>query len=267
MPGLLLTLWIAVARAEPPDPAAPAVAVDPLSASPAEVLESAKSAYFDGDLDAAARMIMALEVRERGGEPIPVEVFVDTFVLKGEIAVARGDVTGATRAFETALERAPDHALNPYHHSTEVLTLFEEARRAVKDRLARRPPPAIEVPPAPWHVALPLGLPQYLQGHPVRGTLYATAQVGLAATNYWSWRRLRLDHGTWATYEQPKTEAEWQRLLGLRAINFGAFAAVGGVWALSWADARASWRAEHRVAVPSVQPLPEGALLQVSGTF
>lgn len=265
--GLLLCLWIAIARADPPDPGAPSTAADPMFAAPADLLESAKTAYFAGDVDRAMQLLLVLEVRDRSGEPFPVDVYVEALVTKGEILNARGDSAAAARAFESALERSPDHVLNPYHHPSEVLALFEEARRNVKERLARRPPPPeVDVPPVPWHATLPLGLPQFVQGHPVRGALYAAGQIGFGTAAYVTQRRFQADHGPWGQRE-PTEEDEYPRLVTLFALNWASWISCTAVWTVSYADARATWRRDHLRATLVVQPLPNGARLGVAGEF
>jgi hypothetical protein len=266
--GLLRPLWNAAARADPPAPPAPVAAVDPLGVPPAELLELATTAYFAGDVDRSLQLIALLELRDRTGEPFPVEVYVEALVTKGEILHGQGDAPGAARAFESALERSPDHVLNPYHHPSAVLAVFEEARRNVKERLERQPPPPVpEVPPAPWHVALPLGIPQFLQGHPTRGTLYAAGQVGFGVAAYVTQQRFQADHGTLFNHTPPADDAERRRLVTLRALNWTSALALAGVWTLSYADARTTWRRDPVELAVTVQPLPNGAKLGIAGRF
>lgn len=268
MPGLLLCLWIAAASADPPNLPEPAGADDPMGLAPADLLEVATSAYFAGNVDRALQLIAVIEVRDRSGEPFPVDVYVEALVYKGEILNGQGDPAGAARAFESALERSPDHVLNPYHHPSEVLAVFEEARRNVKERLAQRPPPiAPVIPPAPWYVALPLGIPQFIHDRPIRGAAYAVSQIGFGATAYVTMRRSQAAHGNLFNYEPPETDAEAKSLRELRALNWTSTLAFAGFWTLSYADARTAWRRDHAELSLTVQPLPNGGKLGVVGRF
>ena len=77
------------------------------------------------------------------------------------------------------LERDLDHPrLSPFSHPPEVVGEFEQLRARIQQEIAAQPVP--RPPPTPAWAVLPLGVPQFIDGHPVRGALFGVSRRRLA---------------------------------------------------------------------------------------
>ena len=140
-------------------------------------------------------------------EPIALESRENVIVARqylGACFYLLGDKQKARTQFSMLLALDPQHRLDPAVFSPALVKLFEQVRAetglALKDP-APPPPPATGPPPPPPppkvvttppppayepHSAalslVPFGVGQFYNRHPVRGALFATAEVGRLAT-------------------------------------------------------------------------------------
>jgi hypothetical protein len=261
---LSVSLWLfAVALGETPGdastpvPSLPAEPSDWVGRPFAEVLEEAKGAYFSGDQEAARRVLEALRMRIRGGEEVAWGLQVDALTYLGEIYYLRGDRDLARDAFRAILERDVDTPISPYHHSYDVVTLFDLVRSEVLKERVIPPVPVAPPPPkaAPWWIVLPLGAPQFGQRRPAAGLVYGGLQAGLGAASIALF--IRLD-------EQERDDVPAEDRLRLRnqlqvPLTAGAYLSYG----ISVADA-ARWHRRHPASV-GVGASPDGAPQVVVG--
>ena len=127
---------------EPPPPASPAPSasapLDPGAAPFADVLAAAKQKWFLGYADEAREWFAALHGRLLAGESPSEADLAEALTWLGEIQYLDDDLEAARLTFRDLLRRAPDTPISPYHHPTEVVSLFELVRAEVR---AERAPP------------------------------------------------------------------------------------------------------------------------------
>jgi hypothetical protein len=118
---------------------------------------------------------------------------------------ANGDERAATREFASMLAIDPDAALDPFEVPPGVVALFERQQQAMKlqlDEVRKLRAPATTTLPSvviertetvedlPWPTNfLPLGIPQFLRGQVVWGSVLGVSQGLMLATNittYWA---------------------------------------------------------------------------------
>jgi hypothetical protein len=244
------------ALADPPDPPAveegePTPPPDPLIGPFPVAFEFAKGTYLAGDTETAHDLFLLLQRRLLLGENVETELAAESLIFLGEIQYSLGEYDGAAATFRSLLLREPSRSINPYHHPTEVVGVFELVRQAVREELARIPPfVPLPPPPAPMWTWSPLGLPQFFQGKPIRGTVYAGLQGTCGLVSLGMLAHLRSENGTLkdpTQWTDDEFAAKYQQIQMQRwAIQWPATFAFYGVWAFSLGDARRTWAREHR---------------------
>ena len=85
-------------------------------------LTEAEKAWSDGDYDTVKALLTTLD-----SDYLDAAEAVEIDVLLGQTYVAFGDNDTALARFKKALERAPDHRLDPYRYSPKVREVWQEA--------------------------------------------------------------------------------------------------------------------------------------------
>ena len=114
-----------------------------------------------------------------------------------------------------------------------------------------------------------MGLPQFIDGHPVRATLYGGLQLGLGAVSIGTLVRLSALNTDETPHPDGLTEEEMRKRTTLQrfAIQWPATFGFYGVWATSWADARGTWRRQQELRVGWSPTVDTPAQLTVRGRF
>lgn len=244
-------LLLAAASAAPGAPGDSAPASQQVAQPPTfeEQLEGAKRLYFQGERREALSLLSDLQTRYLlDSESVPWESAAEALVYLGEVHYFLDDLTRATNTWRILLERDPDFPpLSPFAHPPEIAGEFERLRGVIRAEIDARPVP--EAPPIPAWTVLPLGLPQYIDGHPVRGVLYGVLQVGFAAGSLGLDRHLRTLNVSDEQHPRGWTfEEQTQRVNTLRyGVQWPMSGAFYGTWVISHLDARRSWVREHQV--------------------
>ncbi|MEQ1505695.1 MAG: tetratricopeptide repeat protein, partial [Myxococcota bacterium] len=147
------------------------------------VLGEAKQRYFQGEPDSAKELLRGLQLRLYAGEQADWPSVVEALTYLGEIYYVAGDQASAEVAFRYLLERDPDTPISPYHHSIEVVNLFELVRTMVRASRASTAPVTMPAGPVPLWTFAPFGTPQILQNRTAAGVLYGVLQLGLGAAS------------------------------------------------------------------------------------
>jgi hypothetical protein len=236
--------------AEPP----PAEPIHPVTSPFEVVLQEATRLYVSGDVRAALLLLEELQRRLFFGEQVPPEVGAEALVYLGEIYLGQGLSQPAKDAFRGALALSPTYEVNPYHHPVEVGASFERVRKQLQaEAAARAAPPPPPPPPLPWWGYAPFGAPQIGQGQTGRGLVYGSLQLGFGAGSVAVMYRLRDENGTWwapRAWTEDDYEDGWRRVQLQRwAVQYPVTLAFYGVWALSVADGRDSWRRQPAVVI------------------
>ncbi|MCB9680899.1 MAG: hypothetical protein H6733_05445 [Alphaproteobacteria bacterium] len=269
---LLLTLLLGLAvpaHAEEPQDAP----VAPANDAPAAALARAREAYALGDFDAAHDGFLALVQRARNVGDVPAEVESEAWIYLGEMQYLDGNQAGAEARFRMVLQRDPTYTVSPVAHPLEVIGFFDVVRTAVTtEREAARE----GIKPYPWWGYTPLGVPQFKQRRPVRGTLYAFFQVGFAATSVASWfivdaavKRIDTDQSAGDPVGVANSQLARRRATDLRnGLSYSFATAFYVTWAASIADGGLSWRKDQVVLTGvGVAPSRDGVMVSVSGRF
>jgi tetratricopeptide (TPR) repeat protein len=232
---------------EPPPSGSPR----PPEAEPSfeSVLDEAKRRYFQGETDHARALLEGLQLRLYAGEQPEWSLVVDALIYLGEIYYGVGLHDQAQIAFRYLLERDPDTPISPFHHTMDLVNLFELVRTTVRADRADEVPPPVEPSPLPAWAFLPFGVPQLLQGRTAAGLGYGLLQLGLGAASiglFVNVARLNPededagdDHPLWGRYQIPgeidrlKYTMQWP-------ATFGFY----GLWGISFVDA-AVWHARN----------------------
>lgn len=247
--------------------AAPAWADTP--STPESELGAAREAYVLGDFTRARAAFLAVVQRARNVGDVPAEVESAAWIYLGEMQLFAGDRRAAEASFRMALQRDPTLRLSPVEHPENVIGVVEVVRQAA---LSEDQEPADRKPMPYWGYA-PLGVPQFVQRRPVRGAVYATLQVGAAASSVAAWividqRRAAIPDNLNPTLF-PAAEAELRYLETLRdAWSIPSAAAFYLVWAISVGDSGIAWR--NAQAAPSsfgLIPRPDGVEVAASWRF
>lgn len=223
-----------------------------------EVLAEAKQRYFSGETEAPRELLEGLQLRLYSGEKPEWNLVVDALTYLGELYYVLGQQDQAQIAFRYLLEQDPKTPISPYHHSIEVVNLFELVRTTVVAARVEVPPPDGLVPdrkPVPIWTFLPFGAPQVLQGRPIAGVTYAVLQVGLGAASvglYIQTAQLNPDtnaegnnHPLWVG-DEVTAGVERRRY----TLQWPSTFAFYGTWAVSVLDA-AVWHGRHPEMVPA----------------
>ncbi len=254
----------AAARAQSDEPKPPAVQ-----------LQLAKEAYVLGDFERARAAFLSLVQRARVLNDVDATIVGDAWLHLGELQLFEGDRRAAEGSFRMALLADPDLRVSPVEHPESVIGVVEVVRQAVQ---AETDTPR-RLKTLPWWGYTPLGAPQYVQRHPVRGAIYTTLQVGAAASSIAAW--VEIERRRAAIPNDPPREqlaaaqAELERVEGLRASwSIPSAAAFYVVWAISVGDAGIAWRKSQLPpmarAIPrglSVLPTPDGLTVEASWRF
>lgn len=221
-----------------------------VAAAPEATLERAVEAYEFGEHAEVVRLLEGLL------DPLQLQARADVVRARAYLGaglVLLGRDTEARTCFSLLLALAPHHELDPATFAPKVVRTFEAVRRASGlAALGARPPPPPpkDAPPLPppstatlpaaakpepsIAVAfVPFGVPQFVQGHPVRGTLFAVTEVGLfvaAALSFTAFEGLKQSDGTFALEDVDNAET-------LQAAYLTTFWSGVGVAALGIVDA------------------------------
>lgn len=236
------------------------------------LLGEAKQLYFQGESDKARDLLQGLQLRLYAGENVPWPLIVEALTYLGEIYYAQSNQEQAKIVFRYLLERDPETPISPFHHTIEVVNLFELVRTQVKAEQSGPPKPV----PAPVTTYLPLGIPQFAQGRTGSGLVYGGLQAGLGLTSVLAY--VSIDRFNQDPNQDPKKgvprpdlvdadargrvtdrlryQAQWPATIGFYTM-----------WAVSTIDA-ARWHQRHLGRQREVTILPgPGAGLAVHGRF
>lgn len=261
------------AGSEPaPAPVAPTPTPDPSPTAGTfrERLEGAKKLYFQGHREDALDLLAALEVAYLvDADVAPWDIMGEALVYLGEVYYYDEQADKAFATWRLVLERDPDYPrLSPFAHPPDVAGEFERLRGTIKEEIAARPQPEPE--PVPWWTAAPLGLPQMIDGRPVRGVAYGALQIGFGAGSIASYAAIARRNVATENHPLGWTQEEQRRILNTErwALQVPLFAATYGVWLGSFLDARSHWKRTHAVdAVGIVPAAGGGATIAVGGRF
>ena len=266
-----LLFMLSTARAEPGTTPQEPPADSVQTGSFEERLEGAKKLYFQGHRREALEILQDLQVRYLVDKnAIPWEQAAQALIYLGEVYYFVGQLDRAQKAWRLVLERDPDHPrLSPFAHPPEVAGEFEILRATVKEEIANRPVP--EPPKVPAWTVLPLGIPQFAQDQPVRGTVYGVLQAGLGVGSIVMFSHINSKnvsndpHPDGWTIEQQRQRLTVQRYAVQWPMTIGAY----GLWVGSHLDARTSWKKKHAVTTAVTwTPARQGGLtVRVAGRF
>jgi hypothetical protein len=164
----------------------------PATDSPEQNFKSAIEEFEFGEHAAAAQKLRSIL------EPVQLANPEDVIVARQYLGACEhllDNLDAAKKEFTRLLALDPDHRLDPEVFSPAVVQFFEK----VRSELTPAPPPPPKVDPTPpppplvqtevvtgrYPAALgliPLGIGQFLNYHPVRGSIFAVLEVGLLAT-------------------------------------------------------------------------------------
>jgi len=231
-------------------PPEPTPAERPPPAGFDEQLEEAKRLHFQGEHQAALDLLNHLKVQmDLSVNEVSWTLRAETLVYLGELQYVTGNTVQALSAWRSVLEQDLAYPrLSPFSHPPEVVGEFEQLRARIHQEVAARPVP--RPPPTPAWTVLPLGIPQFIDGHPVRGTVFGVSQLALGTVSLAMIAHLNArnvpseDHPQGWTSKQVTARVNTQRF----AIQWPATLGFYGVWFGSWNDARQTWRKEHTVS-------------------
>lgn len=139
--------------------------------------------YLAGNAPAARTELQALLAR---GPSLAPEVRREALLWLGDLLYAEGGANAARNVFETLLDEDPDHPIDRFAHSPEVVALFEELRASVVPEAAELELPAAPTP-WPWTVLLPGGVGYFIDRKPVAGAIVGGLQaagLGVSLATY-----------------------------------------------------------------------------------
>lgn len=268
----LLLGSVASAAPEPADPTAPPSAVQPAADPPPDPcrsdppdrtsafeaeLERAKTLYRRGCHAWALDLLRDLDVRRRL-TPVDAASEIDQRLYLGEVLLVLGRRQEASDAFELLLSDHPTAEMGLLEHDPDAVDLLERIRAALESRLPPTPPELPPLPRRPLWTYTPYGV-----GHLAnkdRGSFLAFGGVQLAfiATTAVTSAIFPRD---WKTLRIPKEDdpASFNRLVTLKAINYGAAAGFVVTYAISQASLSREWKRQQRARL---QVTPTGARLQ-----
>jgi tetratricopeptide (TPR) repeat protein len=229
------------------------------------VLREAKEHYFQGEPQAARELLQGLQLRLYAGEEAPWATVVEALTYLGEIYYVQGNQQQAEIAFRYLLERDPQTPISPFHHTIEVVNLFELVRTTVLAEQEDLPPVL-----APVSTYLPLGIPQLAQGRTGAGLLYGGLQTALVVTSIVTFVQVDGLNGPEPRLRPrlPQQERE-QRVAELRyGVQWPATFGFYMLWGISTIDA-ARWHQRHlgRQKPVSLGLSLQGSAVVLSGDF
>lgn len=235
---------------------------------PEAQFKRAYDAYLTGEFARAREGLLALVARDASTHDVSPHVYAESMIFLGELAYHEGDREGAEAMFRMLLTREPTTPISPYDHPDYIIGVFELVRGAVVAERSQRPVERVALPV--WGYA-PLGIPQFKQGHPVRGAIAATFQVGFIATSVASWVWIDQLHSTWAglTDSPPSAREDFPKALAIRGgLSIPSAALFYVTWGASVADGGMAWRRDHRPDLTlGVTPTPDGMGLVLGGRW
>jgi hypothetical protein len=246
----------------------PAIAPAPPEDDPASSFKQAYDDYLAGAFARAREGLLGLVARDASMHDVPEHIYAESMIFLGELAYHEGDREGAEAMFRMLLTREPTTPISPYDHPDYIIGVFELVRGAVLAERSQRPVERVALPV--WGYA-PLGIPQFKQGHPVRGALAATFQVGFIATSVASWVWIDRLVNTWEglTDSPPSAREDFPKALAIQgglAIPSAALFYV--TWGASVADGGMAWRRDHRPDLTlGVTPTADGMGLVLGGRW
>ena len=177
----LISVPMPTDRPPPPNRAkAPTATATNPRAQPEATLKRAIEDFEFGDHAVAAGKLEALL------DPIRLSRLDDLVVARQYLGASYfllGQEKDAEREFVLLLKARPTHRLDPLVFSPELVGFFDRLRpdrsAPIETQLGAEGPPA---PPSRWMALVPFGGGQFANGHPIRGTLFATTEVALMGT-------------------------------------------------------------------------------------
>jgi hypothetical protein len=271
----MLHLLLACLAANAASPGASPAPPEPVGAADSSfdtVLREAKQRYFQGEPEAARELLQGLQLRLYAGEEAPWDTVVEALTYLGEIHYVQGNQQQAEIAFRYLLERDPEAPISPFHHTIEVVNLFELVRTTV---LSERETEPVERPmvPAPFSTYLPLGIPQLAQGRTGGGLLYGGLQAALGVTSLVAYVNVRGSNSQQRQRPRDEPDELARQVDQLRyGVQWPATFGFYMLWGISTIDA-ARWHQRHlgrqrpvTLGVSPAGPLG-GSSLVLSGEF
>jgi hypothetical protein len=246
-------------------------APDPGASAPdwAEVLADAKRAYNLREHERATELFESIVSAATLQDTVPFEIEASALVYLGEMYFLKEERAQADAMFRSVLERDLDYEVSQLDHPIEVYGAFEYLRRTIERERAVVVP--VKARPYPFWGVLPLGIPQFGQDKPVRGTLYLLLQTGLIAANATAWGLIfDLKDDIPDQVNSGEVDPSVQRARLLRdGLAYPTAGAAYAVWAISVADGAISWKRNQRpVAGATLLPGRDGGVVvAVSGQF
>jgi len=234
-------------------------------------LTEATRLYLRGEVEEARSAFREIvSAAEALGDDLPTAVWAEALVFLGEIAFFDGDRDAADAAFRLVAEALPDYRPSAYDHPDDVVGAYEIVRADVTTERRLRTEAAIaRRRPMPWWGYAPFGVPQFKQDRPVRGAVYATLQVGLAAASVAAWVQIDRElKGFDQLDDNQQAVVRRRALLYRNAWSIPTAAAFYAVWGISALDGGLSWRKDQRVPdAVAVVPIEGGAQIQLGWRF
>jgi hypothetical protein len=164
--------------------------------------------------------------------------YVDTYKLLAICRFQLKDREGAERALTRLLILRNDAELDPYFASPELLVAYERLKKEFREKSAEMkkirgevildPTLQLQKNASPWLSRVvafaPFGIPQFLNGHKVKGTLISLGQIAFLGANvgaYW-WKQ---GVGTSAVADGGALE-QYRTAQAIQFASIGLFAAV-----------------------------------------
>lgn len=237
--------------------------------TPEQQLDRAKQLYFDGSVPEAKAILQALQVRHMTRDDLQWDTAAEAMIYLGEILYMNGEAERARDAFRMVLEVQDTYQLSPFSHPTEIAYEFNVVRKQVLAERAAVPDPVI--PPAPAWTVLPLGIPQMVDGRPVRGALFGVGQLGLGVTSVAMMLHLRRINTTENPHPNGWSNDVMQRRVNTQryAVQWPATIGTYALWGASFLEARSQWKLARETEIGiGWTPSPTApAAIQVSGRF
>ncbi|MFU8802773.1 MAG: hypothetical protein ACNA8W_03090 [Bradymonadaceae bacterium] len=232
---------------------------------PRQRVEMAEQAFHHADFDMLRPLLEPIletpehisdrEVQLRAHQLLGVGLFFEAQQVAD--ASRRRELLRQARArFLDLLREEPDHSLDPMIFPASVVELFEEVRQENAPELAaiisaRQQDPRTQNPDMHTlyierevranHLILnffPLGIGQFQNHSPIKGTLFAVTQVAALTVNvlsYYMIERLRGPSGRFDTGPDNRG-GDYALALGWQRAQFGALAVLGGFYGWSVLD-------------------------------
>ncbi len=221
------------------------LSISQVGPSPEATLKSAIEDFGFGEhAKASAKLGQVLS-------PIQLKSMEDVILARQYLGACyhlTGDLEGAKREFSMLLALDSAHRLDPEVFSPALVRFFEKVRddaglgsKPRPPRKKKPPVPKVVVTPEPdqaKHSAafaiIPFGVGQFMNEHPVRGALFAVAEIGLftaAAVTFAGFENLKLDNGSFRPEDESRANTLQNTYLATFWTGIGVLA-VGIIEAL-----------------------------------